>query len=235
MRPTLVSCLSPALFFRSMPEFSDLLRPFLSRPLSVAQLNQAERYLALLLKWNAKISLTAVRTPEEIVQRHFGESLFAGEQTGVAGASSLIDMGSGAGFPGLPIAILAPEVRITLIESQHKKVAFSREVIRALELRNTNVYAGRAEQAQLWAEIVTMRAVEKFEAALLAASTLVQPSGRLALLIGASQAKTACQGRPDFAWRRPISIPESRERILLIGQRADVQGDPNLGKAVNSH
>jgi len=218
-----------------MPEFSDLLRPFLSRPLSAAQLNQAERYLALLLKWNAKISLTAVRAPEEIVQRHFGESLFAGEQTSVAGASSLIDVGSGAGFPGLPIAILAPQVQVTLIESQHKKAAFLREVIRVLELRNANVYAGRAEQAQLRAEIVTMRAVEKFEAALLAASTLVQPSGRLALLIGASQAKTASQGRPDFVWLRPISIPESRERILLIGQRADVQGDRNLGKASNNH
>ena len=213
-----------------MPEFSDLLRPFLSQPLSAGQLKQAERYLALLLKWNAKISLTAVRTPEEIVQRHFGESLFAGEQTGVAAASTLIDVGSGAGFPGLPIAILAPHLRVTLIESQHKKVAFLREVIRALELKNTNVYAGRAEQAQLQGEIVTMRAVEKFEAALLAASTLVQPSGKLALLIGASQAKTACQVRPDFIWLRPISIPKSRERILLIGQYSNPQDDRNLGR-----
>jgi len=217
-----------------MPEFSDLLRPFLSRPLSSAQLNQAEKYLALLVKWNAKISLTAVRGPEEIVQRHFGESLFAGEQTGVAGASTLIDVGSGAGFPGLPIAILAPQLQVTLIEAQHKKVAFLREVIRALELRNTNVYAGRAEQAELQAEIVTMRAVEKFEAALGAASTQVQPGGRLALLIGASQAKTARHARPEFAWFTPVSIPQSRERILLIGQRADVQGGRDPGKSIKT-
>ena len=136
-----------------MPALTDLLRPFLAKPLSTEQTKQVVIYLDSLLKWNAKISLTAVRSPEEIVQRHFGESFFAAERAGVAEAFSLIDVGSGAGFPGLPMAILAPTVQVTLIESQQKKVAFLREVVRALELKNVSVYAGRAEDAKLKAQI----------------------------------------------------------------------------------
>src|SRR5690242_21804384 len=100
-----------------MPALTDLLRPFLAHPLSTEQTKQVVTYLDLLLEWNAKISLTAVRTPEEIVQRHFGESFFAAERAGVAEASSLIDVGSGAGFPGLPMAISAPNLQVTPIES----------------------------------------------------------------------------------------------------------------------
>lgn len=208
-----------------MPELAELLRPFLVRPLSTEQLRQVQGYLDLLLKWNAKISLTAIRAPAEIVERHFGESFFAAERAGVADASSLIDVGSGAGFPGLPMAILAPIAQVTLIESQQKKVAFLREVIRALELKNVNVYAGRAEDAKRKSRIVTMRAVEKFEAVLPIAASLVQADGTLALLIGASQADSARKATTDFLWFDPISIPKSRERILIMGKRRHEPAD----------
>ena len=207
------------LILYTMPELTELLQPFLTHALSTGQLRQLQTYLDLLLKWNAKISLTAVREPEEIIQRHFGESVFAGEQAGVVEASTLIDVGSGAGFPGIPMAILVPQMQVTLIESQQKKVAFLREVARALALKNVNVYAGRAEQLQLKSQIVTMRAVEKFQRSLPIAASLVGADGELMLMIGASQAETARQALPEFVWTGPIAIPKSRERILLIGKR----------------
>jgi len=208
-----------------MPPLTDLLSPFLVKPLSTDQTKQVVTYLDLLLKWNAKISLTSLRTPEEIVQRHFGESFFAAERAGVADASSLIDVGSGAGFPGLPMAILAPNVLVTLIESQQKKVAFLREVVRALELRNVSVYAGRAEDSKLKSQIVTMRAVEKFETVLPIAASLVQADGTLALLIGACQADSARTATATFFWLDPIAIPKSRERILIMGNRGHEPAD----------
>ena len=204
-----------------MSELCDLLQPFLCHPLSTAQADQVQTYLDLLLKWNAKINLTAIRDRDEIVQRHFGESFFAAEHAGAASAFSLIDVGSGAGFPGLPMAILAPGSQVTLIESQQKKVAFLREVVRTLELKNVNVHLGRAEESSLKAEIVTLRAVERFGAVLPAAASLVKPHGKLALLAGNSQATTAYEALPQFAWFDPISVPLSRERVLLIAKSAD--------------
>src|ERR1700684_4327155 len=103
-------------------------------------------YIDLLIRWNARINLTAIRHEEEIVTRHFGESLFAARHLfpGVARAPSpakirLIDIGSGAGFPGLPIKIWAPEIDLTLIESNQKKATFLREAARKLTLTSINV------------------------------------------------------------------------------------------------
>ena len=119
-------------------------------------------YIDLLLRWNARINLTAIRQPEEIVTRHFGESLFAARHLFPAEATteepsepalrsvernstSVIDVGSGAGFPGIPIKIWAPDIHLTLIESNQKKATFLREVARTLTLTNINVFPGRAE------------------------------------------------------------------------------------------
>ena len=200
-----------------MLPINQLLAPYITRSLSPEQLQHIALYLDLLLKWNSKISLTAIRNPEEIIRRHFGESLFAGEQLQAESASSLADLGSGAGFPGLPIKIMAPQLQVTLIESLQKKAIFLREVIRTLELKNVIVHAGRGEDFALKTQILTMRAVEKFEASLPIAASLVQQGGKLGLLIGAAQASTAKTALPDFEWQEPISVPESRERILLAG------------------
>jgi len=195
----------------------ELLSPFISRPLDAETLHQFKAYLDLLLKWNAKINLTAVRNAEEIVQRHFGESLFAAGQLQLDAVSTLIDFGSGAGFPGLPIKIVAPHLQVTLIESQQKKATFLREVIRNLHLDNVAVYAGRAEESSLKSQIVTIRAVEKFEAALPIAASMVDAGGKLTLLIGSTQSQIASNALPQFAWSNPVSIPRSRERVVLIG------------------
>lgn len=220
---------------------ASLLAPFLAPDsLSEQQLAQVSTYVDLLLKWNARINLTSVRQPEEIVTRHFGESFFAarqllmptpgivipsGARTGEAGTgqsrdlgfSDLIDLGSGAGFPGLPMKLYAPALAVTLIESNQKKATFLREVIRALTLTTINVFTGRAEDFPGAAALVTLRAVEKPQRALAAAARLVSPAGRLALLIGASQAGEAQGLLPGFSWADPVSLPGSSNRIILTG------------------
>lgn len=193
------------------------LAPFLQRPLSQDQFRKLQTHFDLLQKWNAKISLTAIRDPQEIVRRHFGESLFAGDQIDPKPHAQLADLGSGAGFPGLPIAVLYPKISVVLIESQQKKVAFLREVIRSADISNASVHAGRAEELMVKSQIVTMRAVEKFESVLPIAASLLKDHGELALLIGAAQVQIARAEFPAFAWREPARIPESRERVVLVG------------------
>jgi 16S rRNA (guanine527-N7)-methyltransferase len=253
---------------------SALLHPFLDRrTLPAVQLRQISTYIDLLLRWNARINLTAVRDPDEIVTRHFGESLFLArhlfpDKTSVARAFSpawssippsssksatpsthplpldaayrddgstgkaagftpgevrVLDIGSGAGFPGLPLKIWAPEIALTLVESNHKKAAFLREVARTLTLTNVNVIIDRAQAlvARLGpefppADIVTLRAVERFGAILPIAARLVDSGGRLALLIGSSQLPALLTLVPEFCATAPIAIPQSQSRVLSI-------------------
>jgi 16S rRNA (guanine527-N7)-methyltransferase len=203
---------------------SSLLAPFVRHPLTDTQLRQLAAYLDLLLKWNARTNLTAVRDPEQIVVRHFGESLFAAEHLfATEAAQSVIDLGSGAGFPGIPIAIYAPDAQVTLIESQNKKATFLKEVARRLPLKNVAVFPGRGEAYPNKAAVVTMRAVEKFDTALTTAAGLVSPHGRLALLIGADQAVAAAMSSGELHWADPLPIPQSERRVLLVGRAT-----PNL-------
>ncbi len=199
----------------------ELLFPFLAmHSISDQQLALVSAHLGLLLKWNAKMNLTAVRDPEEIVTRHFGESFFAAQHVlpDPNGSGSLFDVGSGAGFPGIPIAISTPKLKVTLIEAQQKKAVFLREAIRTLQLANVEVVQERVERVQGQADVVTLRAVEQFNRVLPAAAELVAKGGRLALLIGMSQNPLAASLLPTLAWRDPVPIPLSRDRVLLIGQ-----------------
>ncbi len=184
------------------------------------QLENISHYIDLLLLWNARINLTAVREPEAIVTRHFGESLFAARHLFPNGAANehLIDLGSGAGFPGLPIKIWATNIRLTLIEANQKKSTFLREAIRTLALKNVEVFTGRAEEFGGQAELVTLRAVEQFERAVPIATRLVQTRGRLALLIGEGQVEKTQSLAPSFQWSDPVKVPLSSSRTLLIGE-----------------
>lgn len=201
-----------------------LLAPYLAPArLGPQQLVHISMYIDILARWNQKISLTAVRSPEEMIARHFGESLFLARHlfpdasAPVAPGGTAIDVGSGAGFPGLPLKIFAPGLRLTLIESQQKKAAFLREVVRALALRQVEVFAGRAEDFPGRGALVTLRAVERFEAVLPVAARLVAPGGRLALLLGAAQAERARRLLSGFSWESPAALPRSQHRILLVG------------------
>jgi 16S rRNA (guanine527-N7)-methyltransferase len=102
-------------------------------PLDAAQSQAFEDYLSLLLRWNARVNLTAIRDQEGILRRHFVESIACARAL-PAGVRSLLDFGSGAGFPGIPIALCRPEIAVTLAESQGKKAAFLREAVRQLGL-----------------------------------------------------------------------------------------------------
>jgi len=214
---------------------AELLQPFLNDPeqsksavLSADQLKYISTYIDMLRRWNTRINLTAIRPPEEIVTRHFGESLFAARHLFPAEqcrrerprSCTVIDIGSGAGFPGLPIGIWAPEIDLTLIESNQKKATFLREVTRSLTLMNINVFPGRAaDYSNPPADVVTLRAVEHFETTLPIAASLVAPGGRLALLISNPQLAHAKDLTPAFAWTPPFRIPLSSNRILAIAFR----------------
>jgi 16S rRNA (guanine527-N7)-methyltransferase len=201
---------------------ADLLGPFIEPvSLSDSQLHAIQAYLDLLLRWNAKLNLTAIRDPEEIITRHFGESLFAARQLFPASDSraTAIDVGSGAGFPGLPLKLWSPSLDLTLIESNQRKATFLREVIRTLNLNSVSVLAERAEGVSLSADLVTFRAVERFERILPIAFRLVKPQGRLAILIGSEQVGLAQSTLTTIDWKAPIPIPLSKSRTLLVGNR----------------
>jgi 16S rRNA (guanine527-N7)-methyltransferase len=190
----------------SESEIADLLTPYLSEPPEQLP-GQLSTYLDLLLKWNTRTNLTAIRDPKDIVRRHFGESLFAARHLNPA-ATTLLDFGSGAGFPGLPVALLRPELQVTLAESQNKKATFLREVVRTLGLR-TAVWAGRVEAmpADQLFDIVTMRAVDDTKTATPAAISRIAPGGQLALLTTVANAHL--QGRC-------ISMPNSHSGVLYV-------------------
>jgi 16S rRNA (guanine527-N7)-methyltransferase len=203
-----------------------LLEPFLRTPsrervpLTEAQLTQVSTYLELLLRWNERMNLTGVRDPDIIVTRHFGESLFTAITllgTAPSGSPRAIDIGSGAGFPGLPMKIYHSGLRLTLIESSQKKSAFLKEAIRANTFTDVDVFTGRAERYPSKAEVVTLRAVERFDTVLPIAARLVERGGRLALLIGAPQVERVHLLVPSFRWESPVPIPQSTIRRILIG------------------
>ena len=227
-----------------------LLEPFLEQPLPPSQLDQISKYIDLLLRWNARINLTAIRHPEEIVTRHFGESLFMARHLfpksaarrpltrelrveGTPHPPRVLDIGSGAGFPALPLKIWAPHIHLTLIESNHKKAAFLREVARALTLTNINVITDRAEVLAArpdfpHADIVTLRAVERFDTILPQAVAFLAPSGTLALLIGAAQIPHLTT-LTRLNWHPPIHVPQSQQECCRLGYVSE------SGKMSNRH
>ena len=200
-------------------DFAALLAPFLNgEPLTKAQAAQVQSYLDLLLRWNRRVNLTAVREPHSIVTRHFGESFFAGRELLRRSAGlHLTDIGSGAGFPGLAIKIYSPSTSVSLIEAQGKKATFLREVIRSLALTDVDVITARAESLEFSADVVTLRAVERFEEILPIAAEMVKRGGRIGLLISTKQIGRAKELLPEFSWFEPLAVPLSEERVLLTG------------------
>jgi 16S rRNA (guanine527-N7)-methyltransferase len=203
---------------------AELLMPYLGgASLAPRVLEQVRIHLELLLRWNARVNLTAIREPEQIVTRHFGESFFAAREIKQQPASAFADVGSGAGFPGVPIKLLNPGAQLTLIESQGKKATFLREVIRSLELEKSEVFAGRAEQWQKQADVVTLRAVERFEQVLPIAAERVSQRGTLCVLIGSGQLEAAREvlgGR--WQWSQPAAVPASASRVVATARRISI-------------
>lgn len=187
-------------------------------PLDEATGGRFEQYLSLLMRWNARLNLTSIRDEEGILRRHFVESIACARAlpTGIA---TLLDFGSGAGLPGIPIGLCRPEICVTLGESQGKKAAFLQEAIRTLRLM-ARVHAGRAEQLAVTFDCVTLRAVDRMGEAVKLAAGLVAGSGWLALMttrgdVAALQKAAGAQ----FCWREALPLPGSEERVLALGAR----------------
>lgn len=174
-------------------------------------------YCALLLRWNARTNLTAIRSEEAILARHFVESIICARAL-PSGIATLLDFGSGAGFPGIPIALCRPEIAVTLAESQGKKAAFLREAVRVLDLSAT-VHSGRAESLATRFDCVTLRAVDRMPDALQAASRLITPGGWLALLTTKGQLKSLRESTAELlAWVEPARLPGSGSRLLAFAK-----------------
>ena len=188
--------------------------------LSSEQLRQLTTHFSLLLKWNQKINLTSIRKPEEIATRHFEESLFLTKLLPQPDGL-LVDVGSGAGFPGLPLKIVWPGVETVLLEPNQKKATFLKEAIRSCGLGGIEVRAERLEdlpatQLAARAVLATMRAVAPTAAVLTNLSRLLAPGGRIALFVGEASVTTLA-ARPEFDWNRPEPIPHSVRRVILTG------------------
>lgn len=142
------------------------------------QIDKFEMYLSLLLEWNEKFNLTAIIDKDQIEEKHFIDSLFLGKFVDLKN-KTLLDVGSGAGFPGIPLAILEPTLNVTLLESNGKKVLFLNEVIQKLNLTNVSIIKGRAEElsAREKYDLVTARAVKELNVLLEICFYLVKTNG----------------------------------------------------------
>ena len=162
--------------------FRDLLAREFARygTLTADQLDLLESHFNLLTRWNARLNLTRTDSLEEAVRFHYCESLFVGTKL-PEGPLSIVDVGSGAGFPGIPIAILRPECSITLIESHRRKGVFLKEASRGLA--NVSVITGRAEQVRAGFDWLVSRAVS------LAGIVTLRLADNLALLVGGEEAR----------------------------------------------
>jgi 16S rRNA (guanine527-N7)-methyltransferase len=181
-----------------------------------------QRYVALLLRWNEKINLTAIREPLEILYRHFCESMYAAVAVPLQ-QGRLADVGSGGGFPGLPLKIIRPDLDVFLIESNVKKATFLAETVRELGLEGVRVIVSRYEElseevAPL--DVVCSRAVGDFGPLLSWAGSAQIAARHAALWIGGGDLEVV-QKEVGWDWRDPIPIPHSLRRILLVGSRRD--------------
>lgn len=193
------------------PRIAELLAPYLQgAAVPDALFARLSAYLDLLLRWNDRTNLTAIREPEQIVQRHFGESLFAGVHLAarLSADATLLDFGSGAGFPGLPIQLLLPNLRVTLAESQGKKASFLREAARTLSL-GTEIWPDRVEAmpTERRFEAVTLRAVDRMAKATEAAKARVATNGWLVAFSAEATAEAECH-----------PVPNSEKRWLVLEQ-----------------
>jgi 16S rRNA (guanine527-N7)-methyltransferase len=183
-------------------EFRDLLSRCGS--LSDSQFAALESHYELLCRWNRTLNLTRINEIKEVVERHYGESLFLAERLE---SGSIVDIGSGAGFPGLVVAIARPECAVTLVESHQRKAVFLREASRGLS--NIRVLAKRGEDVSESFDCLISRAVSYDDLGKFA----LRLSPRMALLTGAEE--------PPPAWNmtwQVLPLPSGRQRFLRIGE-----------------
>lgn len=199
-------------------EISEILSPYGCAP-TPAQTAAIRAYLELLLRWNERISLTTVTDPVEILKFHIGESLEAIRAAQIT-KGRLADVGSGAGLPGVPLALFMQQLRVSLIEANAKKTAFLSEVQRSLNLNNTEVIRGRFEDLKISSprfDFVTARALGSYDHLLAWARDALNPSGRVILWLGVNDASKISESK-GWRWQTPQKIPRTKNRVLIFGQ-----------------
>ena len=184
------------------------------------QVVQIQQYIGILLDWNEKVNLTAIRDPLEILYRHFCESMYAAMAVPVENGR-LADVGSGGGFPGLPLKIIRPSLRVFLVESNIKKATFLAEVIRELGLKDAQVLVRRYEElheemAPL--DYICARAVGEYPDFLEWAGSEQTGAQKVILWIGARDLPEI-QKIAAWDWQEPIAVPHSLRRFLLVGSK----------------
>lgn len=175
-------------------------------------------YLELLLTWNRRVALTTITDPRQIVRFHFGESMFACSAVPIRDGR-LADVGSGPGFPSIPIGMVNESLRVISIESNLKKSTFQSEVIRSLALSNIFVYRGRMEDYDASAgnlNFVTARALGMFDELLNWSRGSLAEQGKIVLWLGESDVDKL-RRKNAWSWLDPIKIPRSDRRFLLVG------------------
>jgi 16S rRNA (guanine527-N7)-methyltransferase len=193
-------------------------------PLDVPTANRFAAYCALLLRWNARTNLTAIRNEQGILSRHFVESIACARAL-PGGIGALLDFGSGAGLPGIPIALCRPEITVALVESQGKKAAFLREVSRTLDLP-IEIHSTRAETLTAKFDCVTLRAVDHMRAAVQAATHLLASGGWLALMTtvpALDGLKMCLESQFRFSAYVPMPVEQiagGDGRVLALAQRS---------------
>jgi 16S rRNA (guanine527-N7)-methyltransferase len=186
----------------------------------VALCDSVRSYATLLAQWNSKVSLTTVTDPEQVIRFHFGESIFAVSKLDIR-EGRLADIGTGPGFPGIPIRMVLPRVELTLVESNQKKAAFLSEVVRTLALKNVSIVRKRLEDLRdpeiYMFDFVTARALGNYEGFLEWSRTHIPDLGRVILWLGSEEASKIGQ-ESRWRWHGPVPIPRSRSRVLLDGR-----------------
>jgi 16S rRNA (guanine527-N7)-methyltransferase len=182
-----------------------------------------QSYTSLLLHWNQSISLTTITDPEEIVRFHFGESFFAASCVPIVDGR-LADVGTGAGFPGLPLKMLIPALDLTLIESSAKKAAFLAEAVRTLGLERVHIFRSRMEEFKAGPDsalsspfdFITARAFGQFDALLAWSKDHLGPHGRVVLWLGQGDVALISE-MAGWGWAESVQIPGSKRRFIISG------------------
>jgi 16S rRNA (guanine527-N7)-methyltransferase len=184
------------------------------------QVQKIQQYMGMLLKWNEAVNLTAIRDPLEILHRHFCESMYAATVVSLDNGR-LADVGSGGGFPGLPLKILRPNLEVFLVESNVKKATFLAEVVRELRLTGTRVLVSRFEELAeelIPLDFVCSRAVGEFVPFLTWARSERIAAGHAVLWIGGRDLEEV-RRQAGWQWREAVQVPQSLRRFLLVGTR----------------
>ena len=182
--------------------------------------DQIRVYIDLLLRWNQKTSLTTVTEPENVLRFHFGESLLAVPSVPIR-HGRLADVGSGAGFPAVPIRMVFSNLSVILIESNQKKATFLAEVTRELQLQNVEVRRGRMEDVcfdDLPVDYVSARAVRIDDEFLNWSHQSLNSTGSLVLWLGEEDASRISR-KSGWKWANAIRIPQSDRRVILHGTK----------------